>query len=263
MALEEGCPVKFRVVLPLVPGLFYVKCLQTKNVPRVLRPFARTRIRNAQRRELLLYVRIDMEHVEHVEQGMFSIDKAFHVFERRGTEIEQNWTAAKSGRVCENAGGYCLDAVIAREIPTVEREDMPNPVNSHRCDKAGIVYLNAQNTIFHNQSSPLKMSCPAAVQQTEVFFNQASSGIRLGNGQTIAVFLRWARARVPKLGQILGRVENVVTCNPEMLNGRPDKRIVCVIVFHEPEQDICIDKVGCHSAAVLIEAFTREARRRQ
>ena len=46
MALEEGYPLKpFRVVLRLVPGLFYVKCLERKNVPRVLRLFARTRIR--------------------------------------------------------------------------------------------------------------------------------------------------------------------------------------------------------------------------
>ena len=38
MALEEGCPVKpFRVVLRLVPGLFYVKCLEIKNVPHVPR----------------------------------------------------------------------------------------------------------------------------------------------------------------------------------------------------------------------------------
>lgn len=37
--------MKFRVVLRLVPGLFYVKCLERKNVPRVLRLFARTRIR--------------------------------------------------------------------------------------------------------------------------------------------------------------------------------------------------------------------------
>jgi hypothetical protein len=29
--------VKFRVVLRLVPGLFYVKCLERKNVPRILR----------------------------------------------------------------------------------------------------------------------------------------------------------------------------------------------------------------------------------
>jgi hypothetical protein len=41
--------MKFRVVLRLVPGLFHVKCLQRKNVPRVLRPFARTRIQSAQR----------------------------------------------------------------------------------------------------------------------------------------------------------------------------------------------------------------------
>jgi hypothetical protein len=75
MALEEGCPVKpFRVVLRLVPGLFYVKCLQRKNVLRVLCLFVRTRIQNAQRREFLLYARIDMEHVEHGEQRMFSID---------------------------------------------------------------------------------------------------------------------------------------------------------------------------------------------
>ena len=46
MALEEGGPVKpFRVVLRLVPGLLYVKCLERKNVPHVLRLFARTRIR--------------------------------------------------------------------------------------------------------------------------------------------------------------------------------------------------------------------------
>jgi hypothetical protein len=43
MALAEGCPVKFRVVLRLVPGLFYVECLEIKNVPCVLRLFARTR----------------------------------------------------------------------------------------------------------------------------------------------------------------------------------------------------------------------------
>jgi hypothetical protein len=75
MALEEGFPVKpFRVVLRLVPGLFYVKCLQRNTVPRVLRPFARTRIQNAPRREFLLHASIDMEHVEHVEQRIFSID---------------------------------------------------------------------------------------------------------------------------------------------------------------------------------------------
>jgi hypothetical protein len=45
MALEAGRPVKFRVVLRLVPGLFYVKCLEIKNVPRVLRLFARTHVR--------------------------------------------------------------------------------------------------------------------------------------------------------------------------------------------------------------------------
>lgn len=45
MALEEGCPVKpFRVVLRFVPCLFYVSYLKTKNVPRVLRLFAGTRI---------------------------------------------------------------------------------------------------------------------------------------------------------------------------------------------------------------------------
>lgn len=37
--------MKFRVVLRLVPGSFHVKCLQRKNVPRVLRPFARTCMR--------------------------------------------------------------------------------------------------------------------------------------------------------------------------------------------------------------------------
>lgn len=73
MALEEGFPVKFRVVLRLVPGVFYVKCLQRKNVPRVPRPFARTRIQSAQRWEFLLYARIDMEHVEHVEQRLSPI----------------------------------------------------------------------------------------------------------------------------------------------------------------------------------------------
>ena len=31
-------------------------------------------------------------------------------------------------------------------------------MNSRRCDKAGIVYLKAQNTIFHNQSSRLKIA---------------------------------------------------------------------------------------------------------
>jgi hypothetical protein len=36
--------MKFRVVLHLVPGLFYVKCLEIKNVPCVLRLFARTHI---------------------------------------------------------------------------------------------------------------------------------------------------------------------------------------------------------------------------
>lgn len=36
MALEENYPVKFPVVLRLVPGLFYVKCLEKKDVPRVL-----------------------------------------------------------------------------------------------------------------------------------------------------------------------------------------------------------------------------------
>jgi hypothetical protein len=34
MALEEARPVMFRVVLCLVPGLFYVKYLERKNVPR-------------------------------------------------------------------------------------------------------------------------------------------------------------------------------------------------------------------------------------
>jgi hypothetical protein len=74
MALEEGCSVKpFRVVLRLVPGLFYVKCLETKNVPRVPRFFARTRI-HGERESFLTRAYIDMEHVEHVEQRMFSID---------------------------------------------------------------------------------------------------------------------------------------------------------------------------------------------
>ena len=75
MALEEGCPVKpFRVVLRLVPGLFYVKCLEIKNVPHVLRLFARTHIRERARIVSLTRAYIDMEHVEHVEQRMFSID---------------------------------------------------------------------------------------------------------------------------------------------------------------------------------------------
>jgi hypothetical protein len=36
--------MKFRVLLRLVPGLFYVKCLEINNVPYVLRLFSRTRI---------------------------------------------------------------------------------------------------------------------------------------------------------------------------------------------------------------------------
>ena len=77
MALEEGYPVKpFRVVLRLVPGLFYVKCLEIKNVPRVPRLFARTHIceRAKERDHFFLRAYIDMEHVEHVEQRIFSID---------------------------------------------------------------------------------------------------------------------------------------------------------------------------------------------
>ncbi len=64
----------FRVVLRLVPGLFYVKYLERKNVLRVPRLFARTRI-HAPNREHYSYTRVlTMEHVEHVEQRMFSID---------------------------------------------------------------------------------------------------------------------------------------------------------------------------------------------
>jgi hypothetical protein len=65
--------VKFRVVLRLVPGLFYVKCLQRKNVLRVPRLFARTRTQ-AHNTEYFSYTRVStMEHAEHVEQRMFSI----------------------------------------------------------------------------------------------------------------------------------------------------------------------------------------------
>jgi hypothetical protein len=45
MALEDGHPVKFHVVLHLVPGLFYVKYLETNNVPRFHAFFPRVRIK--------------------------------------------------------------------------------------------------------------------------------------------------------------------------------------------------------------------------
>jgi hypothetical protein len=45
--------------------------------------------------------------------------------------------------------------------------------------------------------------------------------------------------------------------SPETFNGQLDDLVIRVIVFHEPEQDICVDKVRCHSAAVPIKAFTR------
>lgn len=45
----------FRAVLCLVPGLFYVKCLEKNNVPRVPRLFARVYKRTA---PAYFYVRI-------------------------------------------------------------------------------------------------------------------------------------------------------------------------------------------------------------
>jgi hypothetical protein len=43
---------------------------------------------------------------------MFSKIKPFHLFEGRGTDIEQNWIWQKAAGVCENAGGYGLDAAL-------------------------------------------------------------------------------------------------------------------------------------------------------
>ena len=73
MALEEGRPVMFRVVPGLVPGLFYVKSLERKNVPQFHVFFARTHIDGLGRSPPLCVNQDDMEHVEHVEQKLFSI----------------------------------------------------------------------------------------------------------------------------------------------------------------------------------------------
>jgi hypothetical protein len=59
--------------LRLVPGLFYVKCLGRKDVPR-FHVFSRARVYAVAMPDISPNARIDMEHVEHVEQGMFSID---------------------------------------------------------------------------------------------------------------------------------------------------------------------------------------------
>jgi hypothetical protein len=78
MALEEGCAVTFRVVLRLVPRLFYVSWLKTKNVPHVLRLCAGARIGAGADPFRARQIEIpcahpDVEHVEHVEHKLLPI----------------------------------------------------------------------------------------------------------------------------------------------------------------------------------------------
>jgi hypothetical protein len=65
--------VMFRAVLCLVPGLFYVKYLEIKNVPRFHVLSRHTRVRDPLASHFSCVNCQDMEHVEHVEQRLFSI----------------------------------------------------------------------------------------------------------------------------------------------------------------------------------------------
>jgi hypothetical protein len=66
----------FRVVLSVVPGLFCVKYLEAKNVLRFY-VFARAcvdaRVRIRARMPNPIPARMDLEHVEHMEQPLFPI----------------------------------------------------------------------------------------------------------------------------------------------------------------------------------------------
>jgi hypothetical protein len=75
----------FCVVLRLVPGLFYVKSLGTKGVPR-FQVFLRVCAYGREGAQILLYPRvINIEHLEHMEQSLFSVTYGFHVFQGHRT----------------------------------------------------------------------------------------------------------------------------------------------------------------------------------
>jgi hypothetical protein len=70
VSIHRAVHQMFCVVLCLVPGLFYVKYLERRNVLRLFVFFAHA-YRGPAGRSLPLREPDDMEHVEHVEHGFF------------------------------------------------------------------------------------------------------------------------------------------------------------------------------------------------
>jgi hypothetical protein len=81
--------VTFCVVLRSVPGLFYVRYLERKNVPRFHVSLARPRIRASCSHHCHNAKRKDVEHAERVEQPMFPKPNDVLPLQKCRTNMEQ------------------------------------------------------------------------------------------------------------------------------------------------------------------------------
>jgi hypothetical protein len=92
---------------------------------------------------------------------------------------------------------------------------MADPMDVHRRNESGVMYLDARYALRNHDPAPLPMRRFAVGSEAELGFDQARTVVRFGDGKSESIPIGRARADIPKLRQILRRVEEVCTLRPQ------------------------------------------------
>jgi hypothetical protein len=147
---------------------------------------------------------------------------------------------------------------VPEKIPDVERKYMRDLVDAHSGCEPRIVNLHARYRMRHEHIPPLLMYGLTVFKKCELMFDKSRAEVCSGRRKAIPVPRGWACTGIPELSQILGGVTKIGASRPELLDDRTYKRVIGVVRFDKPQQNIRVDQVGRQSDAVLVEAFSGE-----
>jgi hypothetical protein len=113
----------------------------------------------------------------------------------------------------------------------------------HRRNESGVMYLDPKYSFRDHDPAPLPMGCFAVGSEVKFSFDQACTFVRFGDGKSESIPIRRARTDIPKLRQILRRIEEVCTLRPQQIRAVLNAFVLRTIWLGKPQQNIGVHEV--------------------
>lgn len=102
--------------------------------------------------------------------------------------------------------------VDAAEIPHVDGQQLPNPMDIHARRQPGVMNLHTLNVVRDQKRPPAVVNLPTVRQKLEVSFDHTGQPIRFSDAQTEPILVERAGRGVPELAQGLRGVAEPYPC---------------------------------------------------